>query len=225
MRRLPGPFDVIVLVDTLGALDDCQAHVRASACLVHARDPSHHRLFFAPLVSRAEIRGSCRAENAAAAAKRSLSRRCRARWLRSPISRRSKAKRRLLLPLRAFGTGPSRQSLRRAVAADRAACACATTPCAARCGSAHDEPRRRPSSIPARNERGNIEPAMKPHSALCGRIRDHLRRRPFPGRHLGGDRARHCRLSAIRHQGGAAARQRQGGCRVYRIARLRAATC
>ena len=62
------------------------------------------------------------------------------------------------------------------------------------------------------------------HSALRRRDRDHLRRRPLQGRHLGGDPARHRRLSALRHQGDAAARQGQGATPCLPPSRLRAAT-
>src|SRR6266851_186223 len=66
VRSLPGPFDVIVVVDTLGA-----------------RDLRRDRLLLAPVVSGAEIGRGDGHENAAAAAKRPFSRRrARARGAR-----------------------------------------------------------------------------------------------------------------------------------------------
>jgi mannose-6-phosphate isomerase-like protein (cupin superfamily) len=55
IRSLPGPFDAIVVVDTLGALDDCQAFGEP-ARPVHARDSAGSRLLLAFVVSGAEIR-------------------------------------------------------------------------------------------------------------------------------------------------------------------------
>ena len=69
IKSLPGPFDVILIADTLGALDDCQQLVREFARPMHARDKVHHRVFFAPVVSGGEARRGAPAANAAARAK------------------------------------------------------------------------------------------------------------------------------------------------------------
>ena len=63
---LPGPFDVILIADTIGLIDDCQSLLVSLHTSVHARDQARHRLFLPSLVPSIENGGSGRVAHAAA---------------------------------------------------------------------------------------------------------------------------------------------------------------
>jgi SAM-dependent methyltransferase len=53
VRSLGGPFDVILIVDTIGSLDDCQRAFKILHPLFYSRDATHHRVFLSSLASSA----------------------------------------------------------------------------------------------------------------------------------------------------------------------------
>ena len=222
--RCRGPFDVIVVVDTLGALDDCQAMFEH----LHALCTRETRLvigYFSHLWYPAlEVGRGGRAEDAAAAAKRPVSRR-RARARRARRFRgRSRAKPRLLLPMRLLGLGRLRQPLPGALAAHPLSSVCGTTRSAARCGARRADLKSATIVVPARNERGNIEAAVK----RIPRFVDDLEIIFVEGHSQDGTWEEIERVVAayprLRHQGDAAARQGQGR-RGLRRLRCRARRC
>ena len=217
--RLPGPFDVIVIVDTLGSLDDCQSHVREPARPVHARDPAGHRAI-------SPICGIRRSKSP---------KRSGLRMPQPPQNVLSPEDVGALVALADFEPVKSENAV--AVAASDARARAPDQPLpgavAARSGSsvpaalhglpvaaAARRPGRRSATvvIPARNERGNIEPAVQRHSALRRRCSksssSKATPRTAPGRRSSASIAAYPRL---RHQGDAAARKGQGRCGVHRL--------
>lgn len=159
IASLPGPFDVIVIVDTLGFLDDCQ-NLLAS---LHALCTRETRLVIAyfshlwyPALKGAEAVG--------------LRMRQPAQNVLAPEDVRAlvdladfepvKTERRLLSPLRMLGVGRVLNKFVAPWPGIRALCLRHYTVCRSLQARAGDV-KSATVVIPARNERGNIEPAVR----------------------------------------------------------------
>ena len=221
---MPGPFDVIVVVDTLGALDDCQAMLES----LHALCTRETRLIIGyfshlwyPALKLAEAVGLKMPQPP--------------QNVLSPADVRAlvaladfeavKNEARVLLPMRLLGLGRLVNRFLAPLPLIRSLCLRHYTVCRSLRQPAPD-----PSSativIPARNERGNIEAAVKRIPRFVDDARNHLRRRPFPatapGRRSSGSSPpiRDYDIKAMRQPGNG-----QGRRGVCRASRPRAATC
>jgi SAM-dependent methyltransferase len=159
MRQLPGPFDFIVLVDTLGALDDCQAmfeHLHGVCTRETRLIIGYFSHLWYPALKSAEAFGLKMPQPA--------------QNILSPADvgalaaladfEAVKSERRLLLPLRAAGLG---RLVNRFVAPWpllNSLCLRHYTVCRSLRQRA-DEPKSASIVVPARNERGNIEAAVR----------------------------------------------------------------
>jgi SAM-dependent methyltransferase len=159
VRSLPGPFDFIVLVDTLGALDDCQAtceHLHALCTRETRLVIGHFSHLWYPVLKTAETVGLKMPEPP--------------QNVLSPADVRSlvaladfeavKSEARLLIPVRLFGVGRFVNRFVAPMPLIGALCLRHYTICRSLRRSAADL-RSATVVIPARNERGNIEAAVK----------------------------------------------------------------
>jgi SAM-dependent methyltransferase len=159
IESLPGPFDFIIIVDTLGSLDDCQQMFENLHCLCTRQTRlivgyfSH--LWYPPIKFAEAIR---------------LKMPQPPQNVLSSVDVRSlaaladfdalKSERRLLSPLRLFGLGRLINRFVAPIPVFNSLCLRHYTVCRSlrRLG---ETPRTATVVIPARNERGNIEPAIK----------------------------------------------------------------
>ena len=168
IASLPGPFDVILIVDTIGALDDCQGTME----LLHQQCTRETRLIvtyyshlWEPLISFAEWIGW--------RSKQPLHN------ILSPTDIRSfaeladfefiKSESRLLSPLHLFGLGRLINRFISILPIIRGLCLRHYSVCRS-LRLAIDGVRSASVVIPARNERGNIEPAIKRMPRFCDDI-------------------------------------------------------
>jgi SAM-dependent methyltransferase len=159
IRSLPGPFDFIVIVDTLGALDDCQGMLDNlhELCTRETRIViGYYSHFWSPVLKFAEAAGLKMPqppENVLSSADvRSLAQLADFDPIKSEI--------RLLLPVAVFGLG---RIINRFVAPLPLICQLCLrhyTVCRSMRRTA-DDPTSVTVVIPARNERGNIEATIK----------------------------------------------------------------
>jgi SAM-dependent methyltransferase len=159
VRALPGPFDVIVVVDTLGALDDCQGMFEAlhELCTRETRlIIGHFSHLWYPALKSAEAVGLKMpqpAQNVLAPAD--------VRLLAALADFEAvKSEARLLLPVRLLGLGRLVNRFLAPFPLIRQLCLRHYTVCRSLQHSAADL-KSATVVIPARNERGNIEPAVK----------------------------------------------------------------
>jgi SAM-dependent methyltransferase len=159
MRQLPGPFDVILIVDTLGALDDCQRMFEHLHGLCTRRTRliigyfSHLWYPVLKLAEAARLKMPQPPQNILGAADV-----CALAALADFEAIKSES--RLLSPLRLFGLGRWINRFVATLPFVRALCLRHYTVC--RSLRQHDPELRSASLvIPARNERGNIEAAVK----------------------------------------------------------------
>jgi SAM-dependent methyltransferase len=159
VRALPGPFDVIVVVDTLGALDDCQGMFEAlhALCTRETRLViGHFSHLWYPALKSAEAVGLKMpqpAQNVLAPAD--------VRLLAALADFEAvKSEARLLLPVRLLGLGRLVNRFLAPFPLIRQLCLRHYTVCRSLRHSA-DVPKSATIVIPARNERGNIEPAVE----------------------------------------------------------------
>ena len=158
IELLPGPFDFIVIVDTLGSLDDCQLMFEN----LHSQCTRETRLivgYFShvwyPLLKCAEVAGLKMPQppqNVLAASD------VRALAALADFDA-LKSERRLLLPLRLFGLGRLVNRFVAPFPGFNSLCLRHYTVC--RSLRRLDEPHTATIVIPARNERGNIETAIR----------------------------------------------------------------
>jgi SAM-dependent methyltransferase len=159
IESLPGPFDFIVVIDTLGSLDDCQSMFENlhSLCTRETRIiVGYFSHLWYPLLKFAELTGLKMPQPP--------------QNVLSPDDVRAlvrladldpvKGERRLLSPLRLFGLGRLVNRFLAPLPLFSALCLRHYTVCRSlrRLGEA---PRAATIVIPARNERGNIEPAIR----------------------------------------------------------------
>jgi SAM-dependent methyltransferase len=159
VRALPRPFDVIVVVDTLGALDDCQAMFEALHALCTRETRliiGHFSHLWYPALKSAEAMGLKMpqpAQNVLAPAD--------VRLLAALADFEAvKSEARLLLPVRLLGLGRLVNRFLAPFPLIRQLCLRHYTVCRSLRHSAA-APKSATIVIPARNERGNIEPAVK----------------------------------------------------------------
>ena len=159
VRALPGPFDVIVVVDTLGALDDCQGMFEAlhALCTRETRLViGHFSHLWYPALKSAEAVGLKMpqpAQNVLAPAD--------VRLLAALADFEAvKSEARLLLPVRLLGLGRLVNRFLAPFPLIRQLCLRHYTVCRSLRQSAADVTSAT-IVVPARNERGNIEAAVK----------------------------------------------------------------
>jgi SAM-dependent methyltransferase len=159
VQRLPGPFDVILIIDTLGALDDCQRMFEHLHCLC-TRETRLIIGYFShvwyPLLKAAEairLKMPQPPQNILSPADMGA---LVALADFEPV----KSEQRLLLPVRAFGLGRLVNRFVASLPLVRSLCLRHYTVCRSlRCCRA--DVSSATIVVPARNERGNIEPAIQ----------------------------------------------------------------
>jgi len=159
IRSLPGPFDVIVIVDTLGSLEDCQALFESLHCLCerHTRViVGYFSHLWYPALKAAEwigLRQPQPAQNVLSAADiRGLAELADFEPVKSEL--------RLLSPLRLLGLGRLINRFLAPWPVIRSLCLRHYTVCRSR-RCVDDGIESATVIVPVRNERGNIEPAVR----------------------------------------------------------------
>lgn len=159
IESLPGPFDYIVIVDTLGSLDDCQRmfenlhHLCTRETRLVVGYFSHFWHPFLKLAERVRLKMPQPPQNVLALSD--------VRALAALADFEAvKSERRLLSPARLFGLGRLLNRFVAPLPIFNSLCLRHYTVCRPVRASA-DPPRTATIVIPARNERGNIEPAMR----------------------------------------------------------------
>ena len=209
-RSLDGPFDVIVLSDTVGSLEDCQRHLRTTCtrCVTarHRVVISYYSRLWGPVLSRRVIGQKMPQTEQNWLAARDIAGllrladfevvRLRVAAARAEAGRRP---RRLRQPLLGTLPGIRRLCLRNYVVAR----------------STRSQTRRRSVGavvIPCRNEAGNIAPAIDRLPRFCDDIEFIFVEGHSQRRHASTEIERVDRRSTrARHQAGASGRQGQGG--------------
>ena len=159
LAAIEGPFDYIVIADTIGMFEDIDGTLAAGAPVVRAVHAHHHLLLLPSVGAGPEARRSCCI--CAAGSRRSTT-------SPPPIScnlmdladfEMISQEQRQLLPRRCSASGRSSIATSRRCRVS-GSCACAPISSAARSGSFPDRKFSASILIPCRNERGNIENAI-----------------------------------------------------------------
>ena len=165
IASLPGPFDIILIVDTIGALEDCQGTIESlhRQCTRESRlIVTYYSHLWEPLVSFAELigwRSKQPLQNTLSPADvRSLAELADFEFIKSEL--------RLLSPLRLLGLGRLINRFISTLPIIRALSLRHYSVCRS-LRQAVDGVRSASIVIPARNERGNIEPAIKRIPRFC----------------------------------------------------------
>jgi SAM-dependent methyltransferase len=159
IRTLPGPFDYILVVDTLGALDDCQAmfeHLHALCTRETRLIIGYFSHLWYPALKSAEVLGLKMPQPP----QNILSPADVGELVALADFEAVKSERRLLSPVRAFGLGRLVNRFLAPWPLVRGLCLRHYTVCRSR-RQQGAEVRSASIVVPARNERGNIEPAVQ----------------------------------------------------------------